>query len=692
MGSTSHAAVRGAAVGALYLAAAVLEEHLTFPHGFIVPVRLSAGVGLFCLLWLGLRAWPYMAVAALLAALIVHPSFAVALGVGIGHVAGIVLAYVLINRLAGVDPLLSRASGVLSFALLAAAGMALSAILGVAALGLHDSLYWQAFATNWMNWWLGDVIGCLAAAPALMALTEEMDPLRKAKGIGEGVALFLSVVVVQSVIFAGLLPIGVEDYPLVYLVFPLLLWAAFRFSPPVPLAALVLIALSATAGTVSGHGPFVRETVSETAPLLQSFLVVAAMVVLIISAALNERLRAESDLRTARDGLEQRVAERTQELARLKQQAEDATRAKSHFLAAASHDLRQPLHAVGLFVAALGARIKDAESRVLFDNLKDSVAATSEMLNALLDLSKLDAGAMTAEVADFPLAPLLSRIGADFADSTADKGLELRIVPTATVIRSDPAMLESIVRNLVSNAVRYTSKGRVLLGCRKRGKALSLQVWDTGCGIPEDQMDDIFREYHQLANPERDRRYGLGLGLSIVDGLAKLLGHPLQVRSTVGKGSLFAIEVPLGDAKTAQQNFPAEDSMKTPFKGLRVLVIDDNPEALDAMMAVLESWGSQALLAGSADEAAIMVQQDATVPDAILADYRLRQGETGIQAIEHVHTVLGRKIPSVIITGDTQASSLKEIEDSPYRLLHKPVQPAALRALLGHILKENQSP
>ncbi len=673
------------ALAFLYLAAAYLEKHLTFPHDLIVLVRPSAGIGLFCLLWLGLRAWPFVAAPALLAAVLAQPSLTAALGVAAGHTAGALAAAVLIRRLAGEEPVLSGASRVLAFALGAVAGAAPGAVLGVAALGLYDPIYFSSFAANGLNWWLGDVAGALSVTPVLMAWTHAgLDPPPPRKK--EGAALFLTLSLVLAVIFAGALPIGVEDYPLVYLIFPFLLWAVFRFEPRVSLGALLLIAAAALAGTLSGQGPFVRETVSETVPLLQSFLIVAAMAALIMAAALGE-------LRQAREGLEQRVAERTEELARAKQEAEDATQAKSRFLAAASHDLRQPLHAMGLFVAALDRRIRDPENRGLLDKLRVSAAAAGEMLNTLLDLSRIEAKALPVEVKDFPLGPMLARMEADFSAQAEDKGLAFKIVPCSLAARSDPAMLERIVRNFVANAIRYTDAGRVLAGCRRQGGDISLQVWDTGPGIPADQVEEIFREYHQLGNPERDRRHGLGLGLAIVDGLARLLDHPVKVDSTVGKGSLFAIRVPqgahMGDAPGAipRDYSPQPVCQGASLEGLRALVIDDDPDVLDGMKAALEGWGAEALLAGSGAEAEKLIAGAGWAPDVILADYRLRDGETGIQAIARIDAALGREIPGVIITGDAQASKLKEIEDSPHHLLHKPVRPASLRPLLLHIMK-----
>ncbi len=366
-----------------------------------------------------------------------------------------------------------------------------------------------------------------------------------------------------------------------------------------------------------------------------------------------------------------------------KEQAERANIAKSRFLAAASHDLRQPLHAMALFASALRDKSPDGEARVIVDKLSVSVEALEGLFHALLDVSKLDAGVVVPEVRDFRLQTLFDRIARDYADEAADKGLRLRWRVSRAVVRSDVVLLERILRNLVSNAIRYTESGGVLAGCRRRGSAIRIDVVDTGVGIPSAHLADIFQEFYQIGNPERDRAKGLGLGLAIVHRLASLLKHEVQVRSVPGRGSIFSVTVPCGDTAGAVDDLPAaRDFINTKLGDALVVVIDDEQTVLDGMREVLQEWGARPLLASSGDEALTRLAGIGEPPAAVIADYRLRDGETGIEAIGRIQGRYGAGIPGVLVTGDTAPDRLREAEASGYHLLHKPIRPANLHALL----------
>jgi len=373
------------------------------------------------------------------------------------------------------------------------------------------------------------------------------------------------------------------------------------------------------------------------------------------------------------------------ELVVQKEAAERANIAKSKFLAAASHDLRQPLHALALFVSTFDERIHDAVERVTFSNIKRSIAALDGLFNALLDISKLDAGVIQPDFQNLSIKPLLERLEVEYAPQAKAKSLGWRAAGRDVVVYSDPVLLETILRNLISNAIRYTDKGEVAVDCRREDGRICIAVVDTGIGIPQEQQHEIFREFHQLGNPERDRTKGLGLGLAIVDRLAKLLDHGISVDSSPGKGSRFSVELSPGDP--AALSFPASPAPEeTPgnLAGIVVVVIDDEADIREAMQQVLEGWGCKAVVAASDQEAEGKLSELSRTPDVIIADYRLRDNRTGVQAIERLRAQFGRDIPGVIVSGDIAPERLQEAQASGHTLLHKPVAPAKLRAFIWH--------
>jgi signal transduction histidine kinase len=363
-----------------------------------------------------------------------------------------------------------------------------------------------------------------------------------------------------------------------------------------------------------------------------------------------------------------------------KRLAEEANQAKSRFLAAASHDLRQPLHALGLFVAALNDRIRRPTVRGLMDNINRCVAALETLFNALLDLSRLDAGIVSPEMRHVPLAPLLERLAAEYAPQARAKGLAWQAPVRALVVRTDALLLERILRNLLSNAIRYTPRGGVRLDCTREGADVCITVSDTGIGIAPEHQQAVFREFVQLHNPERDRSKGLGLGLAIVERLVRLLGARLELRSTPGVGTIFRLWLPAGDPSATDVTEDTDGLLavaKEPTR--RVLVIDDELEVRQAMMALLVGWGYTVIPTASADEALDALDQ---APDVIVADYRLREGHTGIEAIHHIRQRFGTSIPALLVTGDTSTDHLREVQEGGLAFLHKPVPPARLRAFL----------
>ena len=373
-------------------------------------------------------------------------------------------------------------------------------------------------------------------------------------------------------------------------------------------------------------------------------------------------------------------------------QLELANTYKSRFLAAASHDLRQPLHALNLFIAQLRTETNPAERTRLVEHIDAAVGSINDLFDALLDMSKLDAGVLTPNLTEFPIKRLLERMKTTFAEAAREKGLRLRVVPNRAWVRSDFILLERIALNLVSNAVRYTARGGVVIGCRRRGGRLRIDVWDSGVGIAEDQQRKIFGEFYQLAPPEPGRLGGLGLGLSIVDRLGLLLKHPVELASRPGKGSRFSVSVPLVATRGAIADAEPPATFADHVKGRLIVVIDDDPLVLEGMRGILRSWGCRVVAAASDSAALPLLAEEYRQPDLIISDYRLADGKTGIEAIDCLRAALGSTVPAFLISGDTGPERLREATASGYYLLHKPVPPMALRTTLNRLLKAYDLP
>lgn len=364
-----------------------------------------------------------------------------------------------------------------------------------------------------------------------------------------------------------------------------------------------------------------------------------------------------------------------------------ANQTKSRFLAAASHDLRQPVHSLALFHEALAPEVISERGKVLLNNINMTLESHNSLLNSLLDISKLDAGVIEAREERVPIRALLENLYREMRPKAEQKGLQFYVRACSHEVMSDATLLMNILRNLIGNAINYTREGWVMVACRRRGGQLLLQVWDSGCGIPASQQETIFEEFHQLSNPERDRSKGLGLGLAICRRLAAILSHDLSVLSREGKGSVFTLTLPMVAAETE----PREEAVQpTPppswqLAGRTVLVIDDEKSVLEGMASVLSGWGCQVLLADSV-EAAVARAAEGKVIDAIISDYRLREGATGVEAINAVNAQSASRIPAMLVTGDTDPLCLQEAKQSGFVLLHKPVSPAHLRGVLGQLL------
>jgi signal transduction histidine kinase/CheY-like chemotaxis protein len=396
-------------------------------------------------------------------------------------------------------------------------------------------------------------------------------------------------------------------------------------------------------------------------------------------------------LEVGRDELERRIAQATQELREKKEEAESATLAKSRFLAAASHDLRQPTHALGLFVTRLGQLTHDAQAIDLLANMDRAVQAMRELLDALLDISRLDAGAVPVHLQAFALNDVFDQLKAELALMAAEKGLSLRVRPCNVWVMSDPVQIHRILLNLLSNALRYTRAGSVLLACRGKGEdgRAWIEVWDTGIGIAAEHQEAIFKEFYQVDNPERERSKGLGLGLNIVQRTARLLGHPLQLCSRSGQGSRFRIELPLtAPGEMTDRRGPGRRESLDELVGLVVLVLEDDELARAALVSLLTSWGATVAEAPSLVVALEQLQRGLQ-PALLISDYRLPGPENGIQAVLRLRLAAHKEIPACLISGDTDPDLMQAAKLAGLTLMHKPVRPAKLRSLIGRLAKRS---
>lgn len=374
------------------------------------------------------------------------------------------------------------------------------------------------------------------------------------------------------------------------------------------------------------------------------------------------------------------------DLRREKAVAEEANAAKSRFLAAASHDLRQPVHALSLFVAAAQIQPINPETRSLLDHIDDSVQSLGRLFGGLLDISRLDAGVVEVNRLSFAVRPVIHNVFREFAAQAEEKGLQLRMHVPDVAVHSDPLLFERIVRNVVANAVAYTTNGGVLIGCRRRGESLRIEVWDTGWGIDPTHQEQVFEEFYQVGNPERDRTKGVGLGLAIVKRLTTLLGHRFELRSKPGRGSCFAVEVPIAATSEAHPvTTQAEALAPVQLGSGLILVLDDELTIQIGMKSLLESWGYRVLAAGSGEEMLEAIATANEAPRLIICDYRLRDNETGTAVVDRLRSEFNDDIPAMLITGDTAPDRLREAEASGLLLLHKPVPNGKLRAAIAHL-------
>ncbi|MFG1465657.1 ATP-binding protein [Xanthobacter sp. DSM 24535] len=376
-------------------------------------------------------------------------------------------------------------------------------------------------------------------------------------------------------------------------------------------------------------------------------------------------------------------------LRQAKEIAETANMKKSRFLRAANHDLRQPLATLKILIYS-GFSVQDENTKKdLLHSMDVTVSIMEDILGSLLQIGQLDAGRITPRVVHFQISQVMERLRIEFAPQAEAKGLSFHFVNSHTTIQSDRVLLERILSNFIANAIRFTEYGGILLGARRRGSQLDIQVWDTGAGIPSNQLELIFEEFHQVADQPSHRQKGLGLGLNIASRLAELLDHKIDVSSKPGRGSMFSVSVPIGNVWQSDLGEPEiSERVGGEFLGVNVMVIEDNEMLRTTVCGLLERWGVQVTAASDGVRAIELVAQGGEVPDLVLVDYRLPNGQTGTEVLARLRELVGIRLPGIVATADTDPALIAQIREADLPVLIKPISPARLRSAMHHLLYE----
>ena len=506
---------------------------------------------------------------------------------------------------------------------------------------------------RWQRWWN---IGTLSSAAMWGATAWTFYPR------GDSIQQIGLIITVYSLTIAVVTVLATQ--PLVFL--------AFGALGMLPMAARI-----ASEGTPYGYQ-------------LAGILLLVFSLTTVLARSYRQVLRRAIDLKVRADGLLVQLRIEKQAADDARREAEVANRAKTQFFTAASHDLRQPLHAMGLFAEALRQKTHDTEVAQLVNSINESVDALEGLFSELLDITRIDSGGVEVNPEHFEIGSIFRKLRLHFEPTAFEKGLALRMRGAQHVVHADPLLVERILRNLVSNAIRYTNDGSVLVSCRRRSDHLLLQVWDTGVGIRKEQQAQIFEEFYQVPNTERvapHQRKGLGLGLAIVKRLAELMGAPLSLRSQPGRGTVFSLELPLG--KAARQ-VAARPSGKAPLAitldGKLIVVVEDEPAVLAGLEALLKGWGATLAAFDSVAGCSAWAEgcDPAVVkPDLLIVDFRLENGLNGVDAIVALRSRFGQQVPAIVVTGSTMTGHEQEAHDKDFHLLIKPVVPNKLRAMIA---------
>ena len=424
--------------------------------------------------------------------------------------------------------------------------------------------------------------------------------------------------------------------------------------------------------------------------LLAGELVLIISFTFVLANSYRQALQRAIDLKVQADELAAQLRVETMAAEAARREAEIANRAKTQFFTAASHDLRQPLHAMGLFAEALRQRVHEPEVAQLVNSINESVDALEGLFSELLDITRIDSGGIEVHEQHFEVGDILRKLRLHFEPAAFEKGLALRLRGGHRVVRADPLLVERILRNLVSNAIRYTNDGSVLVSCRQRGNRVLLQVWDSGPGIRDAEQLKIFDEFYQVPHTgavSPDQRKGLGLGLAIVKRLAALMNAPLGMRSKVGHGTVFTLELPIGKApRPSAQVLPGKAPVAITLAGRLIVVVEDEPAVRAGLEVLLKGWGAGIASFESVTESVNWAQHrdpSGPVPDLLIVDYRLEEGRTGVDAIRALRERFGTSVPAILVTGSTMTGHDKEAQAHDFHLLIKPVVPNKLRAMIA---------
>ena len=653
-------AILSVGVALAYFLTARLSLALLEPVDGVAVFWPAAGVASGILIVLGSAArWPVVVgvVAATTAAnLLGDRSIWNAVSSAVANAGEVVIVAGVIHRFCASPFELNDLRRVLSLFAATAIGTSLSGIAGTAGFVLF-----QGSATPplviWLHWFSSDAIGNIAVAPLAIGLASLVRNVPPRREIVEGVLGLAGVFLVCTLLVFS----QNEPELAIGALCPLLLWLAFRLRPAFTAVATFICAITIVWATVFSIGMFgdTHLPIEQRVLGAQATIVAITLGALVLAALFSERRLHESA-----------ILEREARLQDAWKSAERADRAKSSFLAAASHDLRQPLQTLKLLHAALESHHRRGEARKIVAGIGRSLETMDSILSSLLDVNKLESGNLRPSLSEFSLNEVFEPLAEDFVASVQERGLQLCIVRSELIIRSDRRMLAEMIRNLLSNAVRYTDTGRILLGCRRAGENIRIEVWDSGIGITEDQLPHIFNQFYQgIGGAERG---GFGLGLAIVKRLGKILDHRVDVRSVSGKSTGFFIEVPRGRSGVKMPGaVPPVHPHNDAFLG-SVLAVEDEASVRSALGRLLKKKGIDATIVATATEALTLVSDQGLRPDVLLCDYNLRGSTDGIETIRCLRAALGRNVPAAVMTGDTRSQTVDSITAQGVSVLIKP--------------------
>jgi signal transduction histidine kinase/ActR/RegA family two-component response regulator len=566
----------------------------------------------------------------------------------------------LIERFFGSPFSLDRLQRVLGLFAAAVVGPAVSGIGGTLGYVLFHSSTTSAL-TIWYHWFASDAVGIITVAPLLIALGSILRGPPSRKTALEGASALVSVTGF-SALFVYLPSEPWAENLIIALIFPVFLWIGARGGPTITAIATSITSFTILWAAIFGVGVFDSAglLLADRVRSAQADILIFSFSGLILAALFSERRQHEAELEESQEQLRDALSA-----------AERADRAKSSFLAAASHDLRQPLQTLKFLQGALEREPHDGRAKTALIGIDRSLKSMDSMLSSLLDINQLETGTLRASMSDFEVKDLFDSLAADFAELINDKGLKWRLVQTAVTIHSDRRLLEVMIRNLVSNAVRFTDEGKVLLGCRRAHDKVRIEVWDSGVGIIRDQIPLIFEEHYQVESDARPG--GFGLGLAIVQRVAKILNHRIDVRSTPGKGSGFSIEVPLGreQANVARRFKTTQGQIAGPLPGA-ILVIEDESFVRTSLEALFSSEGVACVCVATGNEALAMVKEKGMRPDLVISDYNL-PGMNGVESIGILRAAVAWNIPAILLTGEIRSDVTKVIAQHDLSIRIKPI-------------------